>query len=297
MQYRDFKQTGIKTSLLGMGNMRLPRIPGKGEAIDYEKAEEILDYAYSHGVNYFDTAYMYHGGESESVVGRILSKYPRDSYYLATKMPGFTCKDEDDVKRIFNEQLRRCGVDHFDFYLCHSVTDENIETYLAGFIIPYLEQMKAEGKIRYLGFSSHASPETLERFASVRDWDFAQIQMNYLDWTYQDAKRQYDILTARGLPVVVMEPVRGGRLASVTPEADALMKEHAPDKSIASWAVRWVCSHENVLVMLSGMSNMEQVVDNVATVSDFKPVTAEEQEILDKAVKLLLDKSIVPCTG
>ena len=218
MEYRNYRDTGLKTSLLGFGCMRFPMLED-GKTIDRALTEKMVDLAYKSGVNYFDTAYVYNGGESERTIGAILKKYPRESYFLTSKMPNFLCKNEADVARIFNESLERCGVDYFDFYLCHNVNGGNIDFYTGdNYVIPYLEKMKAEGKIRYLGFSSHGKPEELQRMVNVRDWDFAQIQFNYLDWTYQDAEAQYAILEKAGLPIMVMEPVRGGRLADLTPE-------------------------------------------------------------------------------
>jgi len=297
MEYRQYRDTALRTSLLGMGCMRLPRVPGQGDVIDYDAAEAIIDYAYQHGVNYFDTAYVYHGGKSEAVIGKALSKYPRESYNLVTKLPGWVCSNEADVLRVFQEQLSRCGVEYFDFYLCHNVNEGSIGSYNNDYVIPTLVRLKEEGKIRRLGFSNHGSPALLREFASLRAWDFAQIQLNYLDWSYQDAKQQYEILTELGIPVMVMEPVRGGRLASLCPEADAMMKAHAPDKSIASWAIRYAASLPNVQVVLSGMSTLEQVVDNVATMSDFRPIDRAEQAILDRAVEILKAQSLIPCTA
>lgn len=296
MKYRSFRDTGIDTSLLGVGCMRFPRLEGT-EQVDYAKAEAIIDYAYANGVNYYDTAYVYNNGDSERVTGKALRKYPRDSYMLATKIPGFKCKCEQDVYDIFNEQLERCGVTYFDFYLCHCLNDESYDTFVNDYMFKALDNIKAEGKIRFLGFSSHGKPALLEKFAKLRSWDFAQIQMNYLDWAYLDAKRQYEILEELELPVIVMEPVRGGRLASLSPEIDKWFKDAEPDKSVASWAIRWAAGHKNVQVVLSGMSDMEQVIDNVATISDLEPITAAEQEILDKAAQALLSKTQVPCTG
>jgi predicted aldo/keto reductase-like oxidoreductase len=284
---------------LGMGCMRLPRLDPNEEKIDRVQTQKMVDYAIAHGVNYFDTAYMYHRGESEKVIGPALSKYPRDSYHLVSKMPGWLCKTEEDVRKIFQKQLDRCGVDYFDFYLCHNLS-EDFEPYYYDEklnIINVLEEFRAEGKIKYLGFSSHAGVEVLEKFAKHHPWDFAQIQLNYLDWEYQDAKRQYEILTELGLPVVVMEPVRGGRLANLCPEANALLQEQAPDKSLASWAIRFAASHENVLTVLSGMSDMAQMQDNIATIENFQPITEEERELLFKAAGLLREKALVPCTG
>jgi len=296
MKYRSFRNTGIDISLLGLGCMRLPRLQGS-ELIDYEKAEAIIDLAYASGINYFDTAYVYNNGDSERVTGKALSKYPRDSFMLATKMPGHMPKSEQDVYDIFNEQLERCGVDYFDFYLCHNLNESTYNTFTSDYMFKALENIRAQGKIRYLGFSSHADPDMLEKFVNLRDWDFAQIQFNYLDWSYQDAKRQYEILSSRGIPVIVMEPVRGGRLASLSPEIDAKLKAYAPDKSIASWAVRWAASPSGILTVLSGMSTLDQVKDNLETISNHEPLNADEQELVDGAVSELLAKTLVPCTG
>lgn len=296
MKYRSFRDTGIEISLLGVGCMRFPRLEGT-EMIDAEKAEAIIDYAYANGVNYYDTAYIYNAGDSERVTGKALSKYPRDSYMLATKMPGHKCKCEQDVYDLFNEQLERCGVEYFDFYLCHNVCEDSYDTFVNDYMLKALDNIREQGKIRFLGFSSHAAPELLEKFARLRYWDFAQIQLNYLDWTYQNAKRQYEILTELDIPVVVMEPVRGGKLAAFSPEIDERFARHSPDKSIASWALRWVADHENVLTVLSGMSDVDQVVDNIKTMSNPEPITEQEQAIIDFAVEKLLLKTQLPCTG
>ena len=209
---------------------------------DPVKSEEIIDYAYTHGVNYFDSAYVYMGGKSEVVMGKALSKYPRESYCVASKLPSWGLQTAADVERIFNETMERLGTGYIDFYLCHNVNEGSIDTFMNPEIgvIPFLERMKAEGKIRHLGFSSHGKPETLRKFASLRDWDFAQIQMNYLDWEIGTTKQEYEILEELGIPTVVMEPVRGGRLASLTEETDAMLKAAQPDRSIASWAFRFL---------------------------------------------------------
>lgn len=295
MIYKQHKDSDTKTSLLGLGCMRFPVL--HGNTIDFDAAEEIIDYAYEHGINYYDSAYVYNNGDSERTIGKALKKYPRESFMLATKLPGWKCTDKQAVLDTFQEQLDRCQVDYFDFYLCHDVNERSIGVYLQDFLIPTLEDFKRQGKIRKLGFSSHGNPETLKRFASIREWDFAQIQLNYLDWDYQDAKQQYEILTELGIPVIVMEPVRGGRLASLCPEADALFKEYAPDKSIASWALRFAAGHENIQVVLSGMSTMEQIIDNVVTISEFEPLSGKELEIIGKAVQMLKEKTLIPCTA
>ena len=296
MEYRQYKDTGIKTSLLGMGCMRLPSA-GPGFGIDFEKSQEIIDYAYQHGVNYFDSAYVYNNGESEKVMGKVLSKYPRDTYMLATKLPNMRCSSRDEVLSIFNEQLERLGTDYIDFYLCHNLSKNSYAAFTEPHVVSTLLELKAEGKIRHLGFSSHADLETLEKFLGHNAWDFAQMQLNYLDWDgNQNARRQYEILTEHNVPVMVMEPVRGGRLASINEEADKMMKEYAPERSIASWAIRFAASLPNVQVVLSGMTTMDHVIDNVATMSPFVPVNEQEKKILEKAVEMLLSQVQVPCT-
>lgn len=297
MNYRSFRDTGKQVSLLGLGCMRFPRLEGRGEEIDYDKAEKIIDHAYKNGVNYFDTAYVYNGGDSERVTGRALSKYPRESYMLASKMPGYKCSCEQDVYDTFQESLSRCGVEYFDFYLLHDVNEGSIGKYDNDYMLKAMDKLRGEGKIRHLGFSSHGKPEFIESFAKKRDWDFAQIQLNYLDWTFQDAKRQYEILAGLGIPVIVMEPVRGGRLASLSPEHDAKLKAARPDRSIASWAINWVIEKPAVLTVLSGMNEVSQVEDNLKTVSKPEPISAGEQELLDAAVTDLLSKTQLPCTG
>lgn len=297
MIYRKFRGSQDEISLLGMGCMRLPTLSGGRSGIDYAKAEEIIDYAYANGINYFDTAYVYHGGESEKFLGKVLKKYPRDSFYLADKMPGFILKEASQIEPIFNQQLERCNVDFFDFYLCHDVRESSFDTYVDFKVIPFLQKKQREGAIKRLGFSSHGKPETLKRALELHDWDFVQIQLNYFDWSYQNAKLQYEMITERGIPVAVMEPVRGGRLADLSPEANALLKSAEPDKSIASWAIRFAAGLPGVMTVLSGMSTMEQIMDNIDTMNHFKPISKDEQLVLDKAVEILKSNTLVPCTA
>ena len=297
MEMRQYRDTDVKVSLLGMGCMRLPKVDPEKEDIDYEKAQEIIDYAYANGVNYFDTAYGYHGGQSELFVGQALKKYPRESFFLASKMPIWCVKEKGDVERIFNEQLQRCQTDYFDFYLFHSQNAANFQKCQEFGVYEFLSQMKAEGKIRRLGFSFHDTPEVLRHICDTYPWDFAQIQLNYLDWEMQDAKTQYQILNDREIPVIVMEPVRGGALASPCEAADILFREECPDKSVASWAIRFAASLPGVLTVLSGMSNMEQVRDNVDTMTRFEPLTDREREVIDEALEAYRKKDTVPCTG
>ena len=283
-------------SLLGMGAMRLPLIDGgKDKDIDYEKASEIIDHCMKNGINYYDTAHVYHGGGfSEKFLGDVMKKYPRDSYNLATK---YNIGAEKDYKKCFESQLERLQTDHIDFYLIHCILDNNMQEYIdSGAVDYFIEQQKA-GRITYLGFSSHASTQTLEKFASLRQWDFAQIQLNYFDWMYGSTKKEYEILESRNIPIIAMESVRGGRLAKLTPDAEKLLKDAHPDWSIASWAFRWLMRLPSLMVSLSGMSTLEQAVDNVKTFENLSPLTDDEEKLLFKACELFHEQVQVPCTA
>lgn len=296
MEYRKLKGTDEKISLLGLGCMRLPTIEGS-DKIDEAEAQKIVDYAYEHGVNYFDTAFMYHGGNSEEFIGRALKKYPRKSYNLTTKMPGWEIKEPSDVERIFNLQLSRCNTDYFDFYLCHSIQKENFKFYEENHVFEFLTELKKQGKVRHIGFSFHDTPDFLEEVINKYPWEFVQIQLNYLDWEKQDAKRQYEIIKKHGIQCIIMEPVRGGALAYLNEEANQTLTDARPDKSIASWAIRYAASLDNVLTVLSGMSNMTQVADNTATISEFEPLTCKERAVLEKALDIYTKEDTIPCTG
>ena len=297
MEKRKYRGTGPELSLLGFGCMRFPKIDPEKPDIDEARAQEMIDYAYAHGVNYYDTAWPYHQGLSETFVGKALKKYPRDSFYLASKMPGWEVKCAEDADRIFEEQLKKCQVEYFDFYLSHAMNAERFESYGKAGVYDVLQKKKAEGKIRQLGFSFHDTPEALRPIAALPFWDFAQIQLNYLDWTMQRASEQYDILTERGLPVVVMEPVRGGALHTLCPDAIRLLKEADADASPASWAIRFAASHANVMTVLSGMSTLEQVKDNIKTMEHFRPLSEEEFALLSRAADIYQQSKTVPCTG
>ncbi|MFA5006670.1 MAG: aldo/keto reductase [Candidatus Izemoplasmatales bacterium] len=292
-----FKGIERNPSLLGFGCMRLPVLePGKPE-IDEELALKMIDFAYAHGVSYFDTAYPYHHGLSEPFVGRALAKYPRESFFLATKMPGWLVHSREDAERYFQEQLSRCQVEYFDFYLCHALGEENFKPYQIPGVMAFLDEMKAAGRIRHLGFSFHDTPDVLEKIIHARQWDFVQLQLNYLDWDLQDAKRQYEIVAAAGLPVIVMEPVRGGLLATLSPEAAGVFRTADPAASLASWAIRYAASKDQVMVVLSGMSDAAQVEDNVRTMSAFRPLGAEEEAVVGNALEAFLKNRTIPCTG
>ena len=299
MEYKEL--CGERISRLGMGNMRLPTAgEGFDAPIDEEKAFKMIDLVYESGVNYFDTAYVYHGGESERFVGKALGRYPRDSFFLATKMPNMPLMEGKTPAEIFEEQLQKCGVEYFDFYLLHNVSEGSYDLFTdpkLG-VIDYLLEQKRLGRIRHLGLSSHGAPEMQKRFLDTYDFpEFMQIQLNYLDWEMQDAKAQYEIITEHNIPVWVMEPCRGGRLASLSEKANAVLKQAAPDRSIASWAFRFVKELPNVGVILSGMTEPDQAEDNLATFSDETPFTPAEREALAQALALFRGEFHVPCTA
>lgn len=297
MEKRALQKNGEEVSLLGFGCMRLPTRSGDPKDIDEALAEAMIDHAYESGVNYFDTAYAYHQGRSEPLIGRALSKYPRASFNLATKMPVWLLEKEGDAEAIFNRQLELCGVDYFDFYLAHSLNAERMELMERVKLYDYLSQEKERGRIRHLGFSFHDAPELLTGLTARYEWDFAQIQLNYFDWEAQNAKQAYEILTRNGLPVVVMEPVRGGTLASLPETAGSILAGQDAGASHASWALRFAASLPNVLTVLSGMSTMEQVRDNVKTMSGFRPLTEEESAALRRALVEYKKTGAIPCTG
>ena len=295
MEYSNFGD--LKLSRLGFGAMRLPSAPDG--AVDVELTEKMIDTAIKSGVNYFDTAWPYHSGMSESIVGKILSKYPRDTWYLANKYPGHQIMSEYRPAEIFERQLEKCGVEYFDFYLLHNVYEKSVDTYLdeRWGIIDYFLEQKRLGKIRHLGFSTHAAPEALEEFlARVGDkMEFCQIQLNYLDLTLQRADEKLKILEKYDIPVFVMEPVRGGKLAKLPETAENILKSYRPSESIASFAFRWLMTKPTVKVILSGMSNMAQIEDNIKTFSEGEPLSDKEcQALLDIAEGL---KDSVPCTA
>ena len=293
MIYKAFHD--ISLSRLGMGNMRLPVQGDKaGAPIDRVRAQEIIDYAMENGVNYYDSAYVYHGGESEEFLGEAMKKYPRESYYLATK---FLLSANPDYKAVFEEQLVRLQTDHIDFYLLHAIFDENCQSYLDSGCIEYFLEQKKAGRIRYLGFSSHAGVEALTRIADHHQWDFAQLQLNYFDWQYGTTQEEYKVLEERNIPIMVMEPVRGGRLATLSSEAEGMLKEVHPDWSMAYWALRIVNHLPQVQVILSGMSNMEQIRDNIGTFQEPEGLSDEDTKLLMQACEAFRKQVSVPCTA
>ena len=299
MIYRDFQD--IKLSALGMGAMRLPVVDGDDSRIDEKKAEEMVAYAMENGVNYYDTAWGYHGGNSELVMGKALKNYPRESFYLASKFPGYDLANMDKVEEIFEKQLEKCQVEYFDFYLFHNVCEMNIDAYLDPKygIFEYLMKQKGNGRIRHLGFSAHGKMDVLKRFLDAygEHMEFCQLQLNYLDWTFQNAKEKVELMREHNIPVWVMEPVRGGKLASLDPENESKLKALRPEESIAAWAFRFLQSVPEVKVVLSGMSNMEQMQENIRTYGEDKPLNKKEMDTLMGIAEDMVKKNVVPCTA
>ncbi len=290
----------ITLSALGMGTMRLPVFDGDDSKIDEAKTAEMVDYAIKNGINYFDTAWGYHSGNSEIVMGKVLKSYPRDSFYLASKFPGYDLSNMDKVQEIFEKQLEKCGVDYFDFYLFHNVCEMNIDAYLDEKygIFKYLTEQKENGRIRHLGFSIHGNYEILERFLKAYGdkMEFCQIQLNYIDWSFQNAKAKVELLNKRNIPVWVMEPLRGGKLAKLSDDIEEKLTGMRPEEEIPAWAFRFLQSIEGVTMILSGMSDFKQVQDNIKTFSTEKPLSKEEMDMLLGIADGILSRRL-PCTA
>lgn len=295
MEYRKMDNLGISTSLLGFGCMRFPTTAdGK---IDEARAQKMLDDALAAGVNYIDTAYPYHNGESEPFVGRALKKHPRDSFYLATKLPAWLVNSVEDAERIFNEQLSRLQTDHIDFYLLHAMNKGRYDDMVRLGVVEWGEKKKAEGKIKYFGFSFHDNYEAFEHILTARKWDFCQIQFNYMDTEVQAGLKGYELTEKLGVPLVVMEPVKGGSLTTFADDIANMFKAARPDASLASWALRYVGTFPNVKVILSGMSSEEQVADNLKTFDYFEPLSGEEGQLVTDVVAAVKARVKNGCTN
>lgn len=298
MIFRNFQD--IRLSALGLGAMRLPVVDGNDAQIDAAAVAEMVAYAMEHGINYYDTAWGYHSGNSEIEIGKALSAYLRDSYYLATKFPGYDLSNMPKVAEIFERQLQKCGVTYFDFYLFHNVCEMNIDAYLDEQygIFSYLMEQKKNGRIRHLGFSSHGSCEVMTRFLKAygAEMEFCQIQLNYLDWSFQDAEQKVNLLRDWNIPIWVMEPLRGGRLASL-PDADMTrLKALRPEESAPAWAFRFLQGIPGVTTVLSGMSNLNQLKENIATFETARPLSEPETETLLSIADGMLGDTL-PCTA
>ena len=297
MVYKAFKDKQL--SALGMGCMRLPVINGDDSQVDEAAVNEMVAYAMEQGVNYYDTAWGYHDGNSELALGRALSKYPREKFYLADKFPGYDLSNMDKVEEIFEKQLEKCGVEYFDFYLFHNVCEMNIDAYLDEKygILDYLLKQKENGRIRHLGFSAHGSLDVMKRFLDAygEHMEFCQIQLNWVDWSFQEAGAKVELLNQWKLPVWVMEPLRGGKLANLSDAEVAPLKELRPEENTPAWSFRFLQAISNVVVTLSGMSDLEQLKDNIKTFETEKPLNKEETQALFAVAESMLNG--VPCTA
>ncbi|KAF0226123.1 MAG: NADP-dependent oxidoreductase domain [Erysipelotrichaceae bacterium] len=295
MHTRKFDKSGISPSLLGFGCMRFPTLADG--SIDEVKATAMIETAMANGVTYIDTAYPYHNGESEPFVGKVLKNHPRSSFYLATKLPIWLLKTKEDALRIFNEQLDRLQVDYFDFYLLHALDQEKWDLILELDVIGVVEKLKAEGKIKNLGFSFHDEYPVFEKIATYRAWDFCQIQYNYIDTKIQAGDKGYDLTVKLGIPLIVMEPIKGGMLATLPHDISHPFKDYDPKASLSSWALRWAATHQNVKVILSGMSSMEHVTDNLNTFNNYKDLSDEEMGIVNKVTDIINSRTKNGCTS
>ncbi len=297
MIYRNFSIGNEKISILGMGCMRFPGgSPENRDLINIDETAKMIDYAFCHGINYFDTGYGYHGGNSEKALGEILKRYPRDSFYIADKFPVWLANEEADIEKIFNTQLERLQTDYIDFYLLHGIRASWMDKIEKLHIYDFIKKKQTEGKVKYIGFSFHDTPEALQDIIDTYEFQFAQIQYNYFDYYLQKAKEQYEILEKAGIPTIIMEPVRGGFLATVNEQTESAMKALHPDWSAASWAMRYAAQPENVLCVLSGMTAMEQLQDNVSTFESEYKLTEKEYGVYKEAYENILKLDIVPCT-
>ncbi|MDE7121457.1 MAG: aldo/keto reductase, partial [Oscillospiraceae bacterium] len=299
MIYRNFQD--IKLSGLGLGMMRLPVIDGDDSRIDEEKSAEMIDYAMKNGINYYDTAWGYHNGNSELTAGKFLKEYPRESYYLASKFPGYDNANMPKVREIFEKQLEKCQTPYFDFYLFHNVYEGNIEDYLnPGFqIFDYLMEQKKNGRIRHLGFSAHGNLDVIQRFLDAygEHMEFCQLQVNYMDWHFQNAKEKVALIRKYNIPVWVMEPLRGGKLANVPEQMKNSMQTMRPEESIPAWAFRFLQAIEGVTMVLSGMSDMKQLQENIAVWNADKPLNQEEFQRIVALADEETKKGGLPCTA
>lgn len=299
MIYREFKDK--KLSALGMGAMRLPVIDGNDAVIDEEKTAQMVAYSMEHGINYYDTAYGYHEGNSEIVMGKVLKQYPRESFYLASKFPGYDLSNMDKVEEIFEEQLKKCQVEYFDFYLFHNVCEMNIDAYLDEKygIFNYLIKQKENGRIKHLGFSAHGGYDTMKRFLDAYGeyMEFGQIQLNYLDWSFQEAKGKVELLTGYQIPVWVMEPLRGGKLAVLSEEDTSKLRALRPNEDVPAWAFRFLQSIPEVTVILSGMSNFGQLKENIRTFEEEKVLNDEEKKVILDIADQMVNTTALPCTA
>ena len=299
MIYKEFQD--LKLSALGMGTMRLPLLDGNNSKVDEAAVAEMVAYAMEQGINYYDTAWGYHDGQSELVMGKVLNTYPRESYYIATKFPGYDLSNMGKVEEIFEKQLEKTGMEYFDFYLFHNVNETNIDAYLDPQykIYEYLMEQKKNGRIKHLGFSTHGDLDVMTRFLEAygKDMEFCQIQLNYIDWTFQNDKEKMELLKSYNIPVWVMEPLRGGKLANIDDAYMAQLNTHRAEETKPGWAFRFLQTLPEVTMILSGMSNFTQLKENIETFSTDAPLNNAEWDTVLGIADDMITRIALPCTS
>ncbi len=288
------KFMNIDTPLIALGCMRLPM---KNEKIDMVELDKMVEYAMEHGANYFDTAYMYVEGKSENAIGEILKKYPRESFMLADKCPAYLVKTKEDSRKLCKEQLKKCQVDYFDNYMVHNINKNTISNYRDNDMYGELLKLKNEGLIKHLGFSFHGDPSMLKEVINEHKWDFCQLQINYLDWEVVNADELYDIADKANVPIIVMEPLRGGTLCNLPQKAAEQLKSNCPDDTQASFGLRWSASKDRVITILSGMSNLQQLKENIDTFVNYKKMSEKELETAQKIARIIQSQGAINCTA
>ncbi len=295
MKYNKLEKMNKDISMLGLGCMRLPQTEEK--TIDVEATKEMVKYAFDNGLNYVDTAYFYHGGESEKVMGEVLSDYDRSSFYLSTKMPLWMADTESDIERIFLDQLSKLKTDYIDFYFMHALNSKRIAKMKEWKVMEKLQRWKDEGKIKHIGFSFHGKYEEFIEILDFYDWEFSLIQLNYIDTDHQQGLKGLFDLEERNIPAFIMEPLKGGNLAAFNPDIEKIFTDYDDSVSVASWAVKWLGSFDNVKVVLSGMSSLSNMEDNIKTCRDFVKMTEEEMQLVQKVAKEIKSRLEIDCTG
>lgn len=289
---RKFADTDMP--LIALGCMRLPMRDNK---IDMVELDKMVEYAMEHGANYFDTAYMYADGKSENAIGEILKKYPRESFILTDKCPAYLVNSPSDVRKLCEEQLKKCQVKYFDNYMVHNINKNTLGNYRDNNMYDELLKLKKEGLIKHVGFSFHGDPQMLKDVINEHKWEFCQLQLNYLDWEVVNADELYRIADEAKVPVIVMEPLRGGVLCNLPDKANQKLKKECPDDTPASFGLRWAAGKNRVFTILSGMSNLQQLKENVDTFVNYRAITEREEKIAHEIAQIIQSQGAISCTA